>query len=290
MYFSVLSPAKLNLFLQVLFRRTDGYHEICTLFQRIDLADRLNFNFGRRGKELRVICDDPQVPQDESNSIIKSLQIFSASTGIDLSAEVHIEKNIPVAGGLGGGSSNAAAALEAANEASGFPLDRHQLIKLSRRVGADVPFFIYKRAAWAYGIGDRLWPAMIPNDFYFLVITIPLQVSTSWAYKNVRLQLTKDIYNIRLSSFKNGLGLYYLMSNDFEDLVISRFPIIEEAKKALIAHGAGRALMSGSGPTCFGIFQDCVLAEKAYNELKKLGRWQVYYSKPIPENWGVAKR
>ncbi len=290
MEISVLSPAKLNLMLRVLFRRPDGYHEIFTLFQRVDLADNITFNFERGKGMIKIECDNEDTPTDESNLICRAINLFREQTGVKFDTEVRLEKRTPIGGGMGGGSSNAAAALEAVNTAAGSPLDQAKMMHLARRLGADVPFFIFKRTAWAAGIGDRLYAAPNIPKLDFIIVTLPFQVSAAWAYKNAKIKLTKDIYNIRLRPCEKAESLFQIMCNDFEDIVAQKHPRIEEAKRAVVDSGADCALMSGSGPTVFGAFADRRAAEGAYRKLERSERWRVWHCRSIDEYWGVAKR
>ena len=262
---TVENPAKINLFLKVCHRRSDGYHEIETLMQKIDLVDRVRLEAG--GDTIRLACPGSDLPEDEGNLAFRAARLLLAKGGVESGVDIVLEKRIPVAAGLGGGSSDAAAVLSGVNLLFDLGLDQGELLGLGRQLGADVPFFVTGyRAAWATGIGDRLTEAAPLDDGCLLVLVNPgFHVSTRWVYESFALTTGDNPYilardwsgpqqqngvekNPRQSA--NSLELF----NDLEAVTVNKFPEIGDIKCELLATGAEKVLMSGSGPTVFGIF------------------------------------
>jgi 4-diphosphocytidyl-2-C-methyl-D-erythritol kinase len=224
------------------------------------LYDTLTLNGG--GKGIVVVCDHPGVPQDASNLAARSANLFLDTVFAGHAPPVsgltiHIDKNIPVGAGLGGGSSDAAAVLKALNDYFGQPLTTQALMALGTRLGADVPFFIRGVPALATGIGDRLEPFLHLTPWTALLVYPNEVVSTAWVYKNLNLRLTKD--EKKLSKFNFDGRLFNVdehLVNDLEPVTERAFPVIKEIKRMLLAHGAAGAMMSGSGSTVFGLFAD----------------------------------
>jgi len=274
----LLSHAKVNLRLDILGKRPDGYHEIRTVFQKTSLADELSLRRTRSGVE--VTCDNPQVPVDDTNLAYRAAAILLQQHKIREGVSISIKKRIPVAAGLGGGSSNAASTLMGMNQLFGLGLPPQDLIRIGKDIGADVPFFIFGDSALATGIGDVLEPLDVRPPLWFLLITPGFPVSTAWAYGNFRRGLTNTNNNIIISRSIDRLqDLIALLSNDLEQVVIPRYPLIQEIKDTLIAEGARGSLMSGSGSTVFGIFESEAGAHKTYSQLKKHADWQLHLAK-----------
>lgn len=271
-----ISPAKLNLFLEVLGKRADGYHDIRTLMQRISLCDEMLFEPADHG--IRIHCPDSSLSEGEDNIVFRAAQIFLSNVHTTMGIQVTIRKNIPVAAGLGGGSSNAATTLMTLNEMFHFPCTTDQLMNMASSLGADVPFFIFGKTAWGTGIGDQLTAADAVPPLCFVIINPGFEISTKMVYDTFNLRLTKE--SIEYTRFdlssaeKIAKGLY----NDLETVTIHRFPVLQQLKELLLAEGASGALMSGSGPTVFGIFTEEDKASNAEKSLKKLGAgtWSVF--------------
>ena len=277
------APAKINLFLHVTGRRTDGYHELFTLMCPLALYDILTVKTGGAG--IHVRCNHPDVPEDASNLAARAARLFfeaaseqtaSASPGLT----IEIDKKIPVGAGLGGGSSNAAAILTALNRFWEYPLSKAVLLELGARIGADVPFFIQGVPALATGIGDRLEPfARLPH-WTALLVYPNVAVSTAWVYKNLNLRLTKDEKKLRKFHFEGRLfNVAAHLVNDLEAVTAKAFPVINEIKRLLLAHGAAGAMMSGSGSAVFGLFEAPERAKSAYSALcnnQQSQNWTLY--------------
>ena len=276
----VKAPAKINLFLRIIGKRPDGYHDLHTLMCPLALYDTLTLSAG--GKGIIVACDHPGVPQDASNLAARSAHLFLQTVFTDHAPPVsgltiHIDKKIPVGAGLGGGSSDAAAVLVALNDYFGRPLTVRALMALGARLGADVPFFILGRPALATGIGDRLEPFPHLTPWTALLVYPNEVVSTAWVYKNLNLRLTKD--EKKLSKFHFDGRLFNVdehLVNDLEPVTEKAVPVISAIKRLLLAHGAAGAMMTGSGSTVFGLFAD---PERAISVCTALGDNQQY------KNW-----
>ncbi len=248
-----LSPAKVNLHLSVLRKRPDGYHDLKTLLQRISLFDELTFRPLPTGIVIRG--DEDKIPLGKENIVYRSVEKLFHATGYRGGVEIGIEKNIPVAAGLGGGSSNAACTLVALDEMFDFCLGKERLMRLASGLGADVPFFIFEKTAWAEGIGDILTEAQHVPSFWFVLVNPGFSVSTKEVYENLNLGLTKKNINYRIRTAQRGDWLT-LLQNDLEEVTAGRHREIGEIKQGLLREGAEGALMSGSGPTVFGLFED----------------------------------
>lgn len=272
----IQAPAKINLFLQVTGRRPDGYHELVTLMCPVSLHDTLRVDFGKRG--IRVRCSDPRVPEDESNLVHRTAALFAETLNLSEGVHITIEKRIPVAAGLGGGSSDAAAVLKAMNRFFGLPCSGEQLSALGRRIGADVPFFIFGKPALARGIGEILEPYTRLAPLHALLIFPGFGISTAETFKNLNLTLT-NCKKIHIDFLFNG-GAFDAtrhLCNDLETVTAAQHPEIQAAKSSLLGCGALGALMSGSGPTVFGLFTDREQAQHARDTLSAdHPRWELF--------------
>jgi len=253
------APAKINLFLHVLGRRSDGYHDLETWMQKLDLFDIITLEVAD-GRGIDFACSDPAIPTGEGNLIVRAAMAFCSSLGLqeELGLKLSLEKKIPVAAGLGGGSSDAGTVLRGLNELFDKPFTDKELIQIGRFLGADVPFFTVEYgAAVASGIGDRMHPVSSLNDCTFVLVNPGFFVSTRWVFENLSLTSTGKKYN--LSCFRkhrsDSLSLSE-MHNDLEECTGARHPEIKDMKRLLLDLGASEVLMSGSGPTVFGVFPD----------------------------------
>ena len=306
---NLLSPAKVNLRLDVLSRRADSYHNILSLMQLVDLSDEVEVSLGGRGPtEIEVFCHSTKwaslVPQGEGNLAYRAAQGFTSASGLRQGVRISIRKMIPVGAGLGGGSSNAAAVLLALQSLSRKKMSKKSLILLARRIGADVPFFLFGHPAWASGIGDILTRVKIPFPLWFVLVYPGFSISTRWAYEQLDARrasrgpalskakgLTKKIRNIRITKekeFKDLEELVGILHNDLEEVSLGAYPEIVKAKQDLLTEGARGDLMTGSGSTVFGLFLDESSARIASQKITGKG-WEVYCVRGIT-GWGVDKR
>lgn len=247
---SLLAPAKLNLFLHVTGRRADGYHELQTLFQLLDYGDRLRFEPQEDGVVSLHVGDTHRgrALALENNLILRAAFELAAFSGCKAGAAITLDKRLPVGGGLGGGSSNAAAGLLALNELWGLGLSVDELCRIGVRLGADVPVFVRGRSAWGEGIGEVLEPVDLPEQWY-LVVTPPCEVSTAAVFKDENL--TRNSAKIRIADFLAGR-----CRNDCEPVTRRLYPAVDEALSWLGRFGKAR--MSGTGASVF-----IALADKA---------------------------
>ena len=243
------SYAKINLNLKIGATREDGYHELSSLMQQVNLFDVLTFRKLDENKIL-IKCNKKEL-ENENNIAYKAALLVKNRFNMDSGVEIDIEKNIPIGAGLAGGSGNAAVTLKALNELWNLNLKEDELIKLGRELGSDVPFQIVGKTALVEGTGEKITKADSIKEDDVLIIKPDVEISTKWAYEE--LDKLKSIHQ---------------SENDFESLVAVKYPIINEIKKELLDGGAVKALMSGSGPSVFGLFDNRVIAEKAYNNLK----------------------
>ncbi len=271
----IRAPAKINLRLKVTGRRPDGYHELVTLMLPVTLADELRLDPLDRG--LRLTCSDSSLPCDETNLVVRAARAFFKKVGIRRGFAIHLQKNIPVAAGLGGGSSDAAATLRALNSLCGFPLSKRDLAAVAGRLGADVPFFLQQRVCIGRGIGDTLEPLEAWPELWYVIVTPPLAVPTAWVYNELdrlrpwaartpqeELKLTRREYHYIVdASMKMPQVAADFLENDLEAVTAVRHPVISQIKRRLVALGAAGALMSGSGPSVFALFETREAAARA---------------------------
>ena len=278
------APAKINLYLAIKGKRADGFHDLETRMLKITLADRLCL--AARDSGITVECPGSELPTGEDNLVHRAAQRFFLAHGRGGGVHIVLEKKVPIAAGLGGGSSDAAAVLRGLNTLHGFPFSLRQLADLARPLGADVPFFVHDcTAAWATGIGDEIQSENIPFLGWIVLVNPGFAVSTKWVYENFTLTTGGNPY-ILGRDFVHGndacagpgnLPLY----NDLEAVTIGKYPELGRIKDELLAAGAHGALMSGSGPTVFGLFADEAQARKSVARFaQRFGR-NVFLARPL---------
>ncbi len=277
----IFSPAKVNLHLRILGKRADGYHDIQSLMHRIDLGDELEIEPGERGIEVITSGAGEEIPQ-ERNLVWRAARSWTQAAGKEVSVRFRLQKRIPMAAGLGGGSSNAAAALTGLNEMYGARFTREELIGLGARIGADIPFFIFERAAWAGGIGEKLTPVTFDFPLSLLLAVPPFPISTAWAYEAYdRLELPARKPAEISSRYGSLDDLRPLLENDLEEVALRRYPEMAAMKETLLARGARGALMSGSGSSMFGLFGSREEAEEARRRISWPAGWKTYVARGI---------
>jgi 4-diphosphocytidyl-2-C-methyl-D-erythritol kinase len=259
------SPAKINLFLCVTGKRPDGYHDIHSLMCGIALNDVLTLDF--QAARIYASCSHPDVPEDDSNIACRAAAGFFEAWGRSGGVGIDIEKNIPVAAGLGGGSSNAATVLLALNTHYNFPFSDGELASQAVKLGADVPFFLHCRPAVATGVGEKLSFFREIQPYPIVLIHPQIRVRTADVYNGLNLGLTNCEQKLNSLPLNGGFDPIHHLCNDLETVTVSWFPEISEIKKTLTKLGAMGSLMSGSGPAVFGVFSNAVQARKAYNSL-----------------------
>jgi len=275
---TLFAPAKINGFLEIAGRRSDGYHELRTLFIPISLYDKIELFCISDG--IKIFCSNTTVPSDETNLAAKAARLFFEKTGIKSGLEIRIEKNIPVAAGLGGGSSDAASVLKGLNSLFGSPLDARDLCNMALCLGADVPFFIHALPSYAEGIGEILSAVVDMVQYEVLIVNPGMPLSTAEVYKKLNLGLTKCKKENKYPALNQGpFDIKKMLYNDLEIPAISLCPVIGEIKSFLMGLDADGVLMSGSGPTVFGLFTEVDKADKAIVAVRANTKWLAYLVK-----------
>ena len=310
------SPAKVNLRLEIFKKREDGYHEIRTVLQKISLHDTLHFSL-RNEKGILIESDHPDLPTGRTNLVYKAIQSMMKESDYQGGIYIKIKKRIPLGAGLGGGSSDAATTLKAMNQLLKSNLSKKKLMEMGLEIGADVPFFFLEGSAIGSGIGERLKKIDLPTLWYILIYP-NFEVSTRWAYQNFVLArstatkshaleggspcsgsilskpqhlsgvegLTNRRIHCNLYKFLNTPeGFSHILFNHLEALVSKKYPQIGIMEKILLSTGALGTLMTGSGPTVFGLFQDEKSSVGAYKKIKKMVTrrgWFIFKAHSIP--------
>ncbi len=266
---TIQSPAKVNLHLQVIAKRPDGYHDLRMVMVEISIYDEVKVALAKEG--VNLFCDHPGVPLGDKNIAVRAAKLFIEETGFDGGVDLHIKKKIPMGGGLGGGSSNAASVLMALNELTGNKVSEERLLEIGLKLGADVPFFIFKGAALAEGIGERLSKINDLPEMSFLLVNPNIEIPTASIFKSLNLELTKERESHTITGFNYSLEpVVSILHNDLEDVVLKKHPEVAAALNLLKGEGSAEGvLMSGSGATVFGLYDSEASARRALAVLKK---------------------
>ncbi len=276
---------KINLGLDVLRRKENGYHEVRMIMQTVDMYDKLTLKKSRKpGIEIKTNLF--YVPTNENNLVYKAAKLLMDEFKIEEGLSIDLHKYLPVAAGMAGGSSDAAATLYGVNRMFELGLSRKELMERGVTLGADVPYCIMRGTALAEGIGEELSPLPPMPDCYLLIAKPGISVSTKFVYENLHLDSLESHPDIdaSIAALENGdlKALALSMGNVLETVTVPAYPVIDEIKQAMIQAGAINAMMSGSGPTVFGIFADEEKAKEAYEVLrkKKIAK-QLYLTRPF---------
>ncbi len=262
MALTLKSSAKVNIGLQVLGRRSDGYHDIHTVFQELEFHDTITFI--KEGEDISLTSNVAWFPTDDSNTCRKAYSIMSKQFSAIGGVKVHVEKQIPAGGGLGGGSGNAATVIKGLNTLFDLGLTTSKMESIALKVGADVPFFIRGGAQLGEGTGENLTVLTHSVSGAYLLVIPDVSINTAWAYKSLRIGLKDRKQASNFSGFlQKDLIPFEIFENDFERIVIPAHPEIGTIKEQLYSVGARYASLSGSGSTVFGIFDDEVSAKEA---------------------------
>ena len=273
--FTVFSPAKINLYLRILGRRPDGYHELETVMAPLDFGDQITLH--PRPTGLTLECDHPDLPTDARNLALRAAQLLAESAGVTQGAHIVLEKRTPLAAGLGGGSSNAAAVLRGLNQLWRLNTPAATLDDLAARLGSDVNLFLADSVALCHGRGERVQPVPCRSTATVLLINPGFGISTKWAYESwaraaASPGLTPGAPDVTL--LLRGLAANELagvagnLFNSLEAPSVRKFPVLQLLKQALRADGAEGALMSGSGATVFGLFAQRDQAERSAERIR----------------------
>ena len=277
MKLTVNAPAKINLYLDVVTRRENGYHDIESIMHTVSLCDIITVELCDSG--ITLSSNFPHVPTDERNIAYKAAKAFFEATGLSSGAMIHIEKHIPVASGLAGGSTDAAATLKALNQLCNYPLSEEELLSLGATLGADVPFCILGGCAVCTGLGEVMTPIPALEGMTVIIARGGEGVSTPKAYGMIDELYGEDV-NRRHSDFdatvnavrQNNVGqLFANAYNIFEEVILPVHSTAKAQKDILLENGADFAMMSGSGPAVFGFFKDRATANTAASAIRKFG-------------------
>lgn len=276
-HLTILSPAKVNLFLKVLSKRPDGYHNIVSIVDLVSLYDVISFEESKND-EIIIKDDKGILPDGDANTIYRAIIMLRDRCDIQRGVKVFVEKHIPVGGGLGGPSSNAAAALNGLVKFWDIKIEVHELFDIGKRIGADVPLFIYGKPCVMRGIGEEIAPIELPL-FWYVIVYPDVMISTKAVYEGLKIVLTKKENDIRLlQHFYSVRDVAGLLENDLETVAIPMCPKIKEIKDRMIQAGAIGALMSGSGSSVFGVFESEDDAKRASLNLEGMGSIFIVHS------------
>jgi 4-diphosphocytidyl-2-C-methyl-D-erythritol kinase len=272
----VFSPAKVNLYLRILGKRPDGYHELETVMLPLEFGDELTLESSNAGITLE--CDHPNLPTDESNIALRAAKLLAEYSGLDLGARIVLRKQTPLAAGLGGGSSNAAAVLTGLNQLWNLNASSKTLHELAARLGSDVNFFLGQGAALCGGRGERIEPVACKFIGFILLVNPGFGISTKWAYEawakavaESRLTGKFPEASLLLRALAEGdlASVAQCLFNSLEIPSIRKFPVLDLIKKTMCENGAAGALMSGSGATVFGLFASEKKAEQSARRIRE---------------------
>lgn len=285
--------AKINLGLDVTGKRPDGYHEVRMIMQNIQMFDQLEIERSEQ-PGIRIETNLSFLPCNENNLVYKAADLLMKEFDIREGLDVKLSKFIPVAAGMAGGSSDAAAVMVGVNRMFQLGLSVGELMERGVKIGADVPYCIMRGTALAEGIGEKL-TKLPPMPFCYVLIGKPgINVSTKFVYGNLDLKKIEhhpDIDGIRQAIEQKDLkGIASRMENVLELVTCPAYPVIDDIKNLMIREGALNAMMSGSGPTVFGLFEDKDTAQKAYETLRDSGLTRQTFLTTVPEGGGKPKR
>lgn len=278
---TIKANAKINLSLDILNKRADGYHEVKMIMQSIDLHDEIAIEINN-DQGISIKCNNDNVPTDDRNIAYSAAKLLFDRCGITKGVVISINKNIPIEAGLAGGSCNAAAVLLALNDMLDLKIDNSELLQIGKQIGADVPFCMVGGTMLSQGIGEILTPLAPLDNAYIVLVKPPFGVSTKWVYSNLKLDevikrpdvdaIIKALERSDIKFISNN------MVNVLETVTENEYPKIEKIKKDMIENGALGSLMSGSGSTVFGLFDSYENAVNAAEKLKE-NSYQVFIAK-----------
>jgi len=276
---SLKSYGKINIFLHIIGKRSDGFHELFTLFSKISLFDTLNI---KKSDSQKIICDKESIPTDESNIISKVHSILLKEYGVEQNFQVELSKKIPDGGGLGGGSSNAAAYLNGVCELLELDMPLETKVDIMARVGSDTAFFLHDEPMIGRGRGELLTPYGKLPKCSILLLNPNIHVPTGKIFTSGNLKLTESTEVNRMRHISDYEEYGDILFNGMEQAVFAMYPVVKSAKDTLKLAGADFTLMSGSGATVFGIFKNDAAADKAAKDIyKEHPMWSVYKTELI---------
>ncbi len=267
---TVHAPAKINLVLRILDRRLDGYHNMWSLMQTVRLEDTLSISINHGHVAINLRCDDQSLKTDHSNLVYRAAAAVLEQSGKAVGLDIALAKRIPMGAGLGGGSSDAAAAIIGLNRILKLEWSPKQMAQVGQTLGSDVPFFFYAPSATVRGRGEKVTPVRMMERRWVVLVNPSFPIETKWAYQQLSESRTGVVPISRVQeALETGAKLSWkqvleIVENDFEAPVFQAFPLLGDIKQRLMARGAEVALLSGSGATVFGIFRDEVGARSAH--------------------------
>ncbi|MCF6157701.1 MAG: 4-(cytidine 5'-diphospho)-2-C-methyl-D-erythritol kinase [wastewater metagenome] len=276
----VAAPAKINIFLEILGKRPDGYHEIETVVQEVSLYDYLSIEKSRGDNTIEFTCSYPNLTTGEDNLVLKAVRLFQEESGVLNGVKIHLDKKIPVGAGLGGGSSDAAATLAGLNKLWQTGYDIKKLASLAAKLGSDTAFFIYGNTAICRGRGEVVTPYPLLSKYNYIILYPRFEVSTALIYKNFKFDLTKKIKDVSftlqtlLAGDPEKLGAY--LYNRLEEVAFRIYPRLDEIKKTLETLGFCGTLLSGSGSALYALYKGEKDQEKIEQKIKDLNIGDVF--------------
>lgn len=287
MKYTQKAPAKINLAIDVLRKRPDSFHDVKMIMQSIALYDTITLKPVHGGK-ITVSSDSRLIPEDNTNIAYKTAEYIRHKYNVKAGAEIYIEKNIPVSAGLAGGSTDAAAVLNLLDKAWNLKLTKTEILEAAKKLGSDVPFCVTGGTALAEGLGEKLTPLKAMPESYILLAKPDMGISTKEVYEGIDLEemIQRPDVDAMIKAINEGslpqIGRH--LSNVLEYVTVKKCPLINDIKAKLIEYGALGSVMSGSGPTVFGLFDDQASAYNAYEHIKQMVN-EIFVVKPLPSDW-----
>jgi len=279
---SIAAPAKINLFLKVLGKRPDGYHDIFSWFQTLDLADRIEIH-KTIDRKINLITDHPDLSVGPDNLIYKAAKTIQDNYTPEIGFQIKLEKRIPIGAGLGGGSSDAAAVIKGLNHLLRLGLTVSQMVDLGLEIGSDVPFFFSRGQAEVTGRGERVREISLPVDYQALLVTPPFEIRAAEAYRKFKLDLTvKELdVSFRCRKAHELFDVISELANDLERALLISYPILDKVRDELIKTGANIVRLTGSGPTIFALYGDTAPDAEELTPRFRGERWGVQLARPV---------
>lgn len=250
----VKSPAKINIGLNIINKRNDGFHNLETIFYPLDLFDEIKFT---KSERFTFSSNDFNLNKEKTNLIIKAKELLEIELNVQLPVDIYLNKNIPIGAGLGGGSSNAASTLIALTKLFNLQIDTKHLLHLAIRLGSDVPFFLNPVPSYAESRGEVLVPINLKLEKYLVIVNPGIHIATKWAFGLITPIRSKQSLKSLASKSSIEIGdLISIASNDFEKIVFNHFPDVKEIKEKMLEFGSVFSMMTGTGSTVWGMFDD----------------------------------
>ena len=274
----IFAPAKVNLVLRVLDRRPDGYHNLWSIMQTVELEDEVHFRLRPESAEVRLHCDEPSLPTDGRNLVSRAANLVLDRAGLSVGLDIRVVKRIPVSAGLGGGSSDAAATIIALNDLLGLNWTVQEMAKVGQILGSDVPFFFFAPSAHVRGRGEEVTPWSVSGKRWIVLVNPGFPIATRWAYDRLAADraaicpVSLHLMDL-VGQASSWDAIVPLMENDFQDALASTYPLLQRVRDELAANGAEAALLSGSGATVFGVFRRESTALAARDSIGRAHGW-----------------